>query len=88
MDLIGIFILGSVGLSGYILLIVFLTIIITIIKRFRKRFNKQIHEHLKESEMPISIKEPEIEVPEICPHCKNPNTKKIRICEWCGNQII
>lgn len=26
-------------------------------------------------------------IPEICPHCKNPNTKKIRLCEWCGNQI-
>ena len=23
-----------------------------------------------------------------CPHCKNPNTKRIRLCEWCGNQII
>ena len=22
-----------------------------------------------------------------CPHCKNPNTKRIRLCEWCGNQI-
>ena len=27
-------------------------------------------------------------IPEICPHCKNPNTKRIRLCEWCGNQII
>ena len=27
-------------------------------------------------------------VSEICPHCKNPNTKRIRLCEWCGNQII
>ena len=23
-----------------------------------------------------------------CPHCKNPNTKRIRLCEWCGEQII
>ena len=22
-----------------------------------------------------------------CPHCKNPNTKKLRECEWCGNEI-
>jgi amino acid permease len=29
-----------------------------------------------------------IVIPEICPHCKSPNTKKIRLCEWCGNQII
>jgi hypothetical protein len=27
-------------------------------------------------------------IPASCPHCKNPNSKKIRICEWCGNQII
>ncbi len=29
-----------------------------------------------------------IQIPIICPICKNPNTKKIRLCEWCGNQII
>jgi hypothetical protein len=27
-------------------------------------------------------------IPETCPNCKSPNSKKIRICEWCGNQII
>ncbi len=27
-------------------------------------------------------------IPDICPHCKNPNTKLIRLCEWCGNQIV
>jgi membrane protease YdiL (CAAX protease family) len=27
-------------------------------------------------------------IPETCPHCKNPNTKRIRLCEWCGNQIV
>jgi len=27
-------------------------------------------------------------IPDKCPYCKNPNTKKIRLCEWCGNQII
>jgi len=27
-------------------------------------------------------------IPEVCPHCKNPNTKRIRLCEWCGNQIV
>jgi uncharacterized membrane protein YhaH (DUF805 family) len=26
-------------------------------------------------------------VPDVCQHCKNPNTKRIRLCEWCGNQI-
>jgi large-conductance mechanosensitive channel len=26
-------------------------------------------------------------IPSICPHCKNPNTKKLRECEWCGTKI-
>jgi hypothetical protein len=26
--------------------------------------------------------------PDTCPHCKSPNTKMIRLCEWCGNQIV
>jgi Na+/melibiose symporter-like transporter len=30
----------------------------------------------------------DLKIPDSCPHCKNPNTKKIRLCEWCGNQII
>ena len=34
------------------------------------------------------VKEVKIDIPETCPHCKNPNTKKIRLCEWCGSQII
>ena len=29
----------------------------------------------------------EIIIPETCPQCKSPNTKRIRICEWCGSQI-
>lgn len=26
-------------------------------------------------------------IPDTCPQCKNPNTKRIRLCEWCGGQI-
>jgi len=33
----------------------------------------------------VSNQQPNI--PDICPHCKNPNTKRIRLCEWCGSQI-
>jgi len=25
--------------------------------------------------------------PKICPHCKNPITKNLPECEWCGNKI-
>lgn len=27
-------------------------------------------------------------IPDTCPHCKNPNSKGIRICEWCGSQMV
>jgi hypothetical protein len=27
-------------------------------------------------------------IPDKCPHCMNPNTKGIRICEWCGSQMV
>ena len=27
------------------------------------------------------------DIPATCPHCKNPNTKKTQVCEWCGNDI-
>ena len=27
-------------------------------------------------------------IPDTCPHCKNPNSKRIRMCEWCGGQIV
>lgn len=27
------------------------------------------------------------ETPSTCPTCKNPNSNKLNICEWCGNQI-
>jgi len=25
--------------------------------------------------------------PNVCPHCKNPITKNLPECEWCGNKI-
>lgn len=28
------------------------------------------------------------DIAETCTHCKNPNTKRIRTCEWCGSQIV
>jgi len=26
-------------------------------------------------------------IPDICPHCKNPNPNNLSVCEWCGNKI-
>jgi hypothetical protein len=36
----------------------------------------------------IPLNNDQVIIPDVCPHCKNPNTKLIRLCEWCGNQII
>lgn len=30
---------------------------------------------------------PQNDIPAVCPHCRNPNTQRIRLCEWCGSQI-
>ncbi len=27
-------------------------------------------------------------IPDTCPICHNPNTRKTRLCEWCGGQIV
>jgi hypothetical protein len=35
-----------------------------------------------------SLKNDQITIPDVCPSCKNPNTKRMRICEWCGGQIV
>ena len=35
----------------------------------------------------IATNNTQVIIPDTCPHCKNPNTKRIRLCEWCGNQI-
>jgi uncharacterized membrane protein YhaH (DUF805 family) len=26
-------------------------------------------------------------VPEVCPSCRNPNTGKLAVCEWCGHNM-
>lgn len=48
-------------------------------------FQYQVN-NVSNSPIPNAIKE--IIIPDSCPHCKSPNIKKIRLCEWCGNQIV
>jgi hypothetical protein len=38
--------------------------------------------------IPISNNNTENTIPLTCPQCKSPNTKRLRLCEWCGNQIV
>jgi len=35
-----------------------------------------------------SIESKKSDIPDTCPHCKSPNTKMLRECEWCGSQIV
>lgn len=45
--------------------------------------------YIKENEDDAEIpKNTSLKIPDTCTHCKNPNTKLVRECEWCGNQII
>ena len=59
-----------------------LLIVFFILKKYKNKRKMNI-EHINKSS-----NEEERDIPGVCPHCKNPNTKKIRLCEWCGNQII
>jgi len=31
--------------------------------------------------------QPILHIPDTCPYCKRPNTRRTRLCEWCGEQI-
>lgn len=48
-------------------------------------FQYQVN-NVSNSPIPDAFKE--VIIPDSCPHCKSPNSKKIRLCEWCGNQIV
>jgi len=70
------------------ILIIVIVIVFYLFNRKKKSENNTIQSINKDN----SIREEqntndEIVIPDICPHCKNPNGKKIRLCEWCGNQI-
>jgi hypothetical protein len=36
----------------------------------------------------IEFDEVKVMAPSLCPNCKNPNEKKVVICEWCGGNTI
>lgn len=75
---------GIIGFFGLIGLIIYLI----------ARKPVLIHLNASQKHMPdestfdYQNKSQDLIIPDFCPHCKNPNTKKIRLCEWCGNQII
>lgn len=79
--------MGRLGITEIIVLAIVIFLIVKVLRKIFRNNSKVEHE------VPKSIEKEKIEdviinVPDVCPHCKNPNTKKIRLCEWCGNQII
>jgi hypothetical protein len=71
---------------GFIPFFIGLVVLVTnlIIINSKKVDNADLLKPMKNN---FEILETKHQIPEICPHCKNPNTKNIRLCEWCGNQI-
>ena len=82
--------MGKIYANDLILILAIVIVILFIAKRKSsltqvKSNSKQRHSNSSEIE---SNTFEELLIPDHCPHCKNPNTKKIRLCEWCGNQIV
>jgi predicted Zn-ribbon and HTH transcriptional regulator len=50
------------------------------------KFDPKDFQHTNQAPTSSNITQ-NIKIPDTCPHCKNSNTKRIRLCEWCGNQI-
>jgi len=79
---------GGGGFIAILLLIIIVFIVLFIRNKENKKqekrvWRKRIEEANKEKEQE-KIKE---NTPISCPHCKSPNTKKMQVCEWCGNEI-
>jgi hypothetical protein len=68
------------GGSEWILFFIIFLLLLKYI--FQKGKNVEKNPPIKKSTNAIKL-----EIPDVCPICKNPNTKKIRLCEWCGSQI-
>ncbi len=62
--------------------LIIILLIISIVFLIKKYIKKNTEKKSENNTIDLII------IPDSCPHCKNPNTKKIRLCEWCGNQII
>ena len=86
--------LHDVGKSGWLLLIllipfigaIWIFVLLTIDSNYGSNkygANPKGYNNPQFEENKINLSE----IPNICPHCKNPNTKRLQICEWCGNNI-
>ena len=87
----------DIGDSGLLQIAFPLYIFVLLLKKSEEKdnqygpYSKPIRADKKNENKPIeqnsTADNASVIIPEICPHCKSPNAKRIRICEWCGNQI-
>lgn len=70
--------LSSNVIGGSEIMLIFLILIVILIVIFA---NKR-----KQQDLPMSdnVREKIEYIPDTCPHCKSPNHKKMKECEWCG----
>ena len=54
---------------------------------FNRKYNPHMYVPLQ-NQQPNYYTQTETKIPEKCPSCKNPNTKKLTVCEWCGGKTI
>ena len=74
-------------------ILIILCIFILLIYLLKRKLNSVKNNNIlaKNAEFSEKTEQPATEnivILDTCPHCKNPNTKRIRLCERCGNQII
>jgi hypothetical protein len=80
--------MGNLGLQELIIIGLVVLIVISLLKKMgylAKNDNLPTNEDKKQNINIISGTK--MVIPETCPYCKNPNAKKAKLCEWCGNQI-
>ena len=75
------------GDSGILQIILPIYIFILILKKSEKKDNIYGLYILPEIKAEKNKTNNENLIPQVCPNCKNPNTNRSTICEWCGNQI-
>jgi hypothetical protein len=78
--------MGRFGIAEIIVVSILLFLLYRWKKIFRK--NNEIKQEVSNNIEKKKNEEVIVNIPDVCPHCKNPNTKKVRLCEWCGNQIV
>ena len=76
--------MGNLGGSEWTIIIA-IGILYFFIRKGSKEIKKEDSINYKNKSLVDQVK---IDIPITCPHCKNPNTKKKKECEWCGSQII